>query len=123
MPRQIVPLDPGELTVHDVTVPERDEFLRRLLEYQSTDRHMVTRLYPALADELAGRTLHPLGIINGLLLVGRTFADSIMPGPLGADLRRIVVITMPYLVQALFDDETTCHELQCLLMWACSAPL
>lgn len=112
MPPDVVPLDLQSLDIHEVTLPDEQDMLVRLNNYDHSN-YAVKHLHPLIAFYLAGEPMHPVGVLNALVLAATVFGERV-----NDDLaRRTVLESTPAYLNLMFDDEHVRHQMQCLWLW------
>jgi hypothetical protein len=115
MPPSIVPLPPHPDS-ENITLPERDEFLVRLRKFHDSP-YVEERLHPKIAAQLAGKSLMPLGVINGFVIAVEEYVEDCQAGPSSLHVRDTAFMNTPEYFRVMIDDEVVLHDLLCLWLW------
>jgi len=82
-----------------VIMPGKEEIISRLSEVES-DPYMQERLFPVIANQLAGKELVGMGVVIGIELAFYDFAEGMPPAIAG-----LLHMNIKKYVEALVDDE------------------
>ncbi len=97
-----------------ITLPDRDEMLKRLLKV-SDDSHMQERFYPILLKK-AGQKQVALGVVNMLALAIHDYTEGLPPV-----MTTMMYMQVPEFIDALVDDPEAAKEAKGFLQEALSA--
>jgi uncharacterized membrane-anchored protein YjiN (DUF445 family) len=91
-----------------VTLPDRDEMLKRLLKV-SSDPHAQNRFYPILLQS-AGQELVAHGVVMMIVLAIYDYTNNMSPA-----MSNLMYMQAPRIIEALVDDEEIATEAKSFL--------